>query len=177
MSEAELRERAARGRWRAVTVDRIRDLGEGSSRGVLELLAPLGVNDNQMRDMLDLLEDTAARRRTTVADVIAAPEVAAVRDRELGRSDKIKMLKACLRRLRYPQLTAALDRIAALRSELGLPRGCSIRLPENLEGDEVVLTIRATSVEQLRTRVRGAARACEGSELDSIFDVWEEAEG
>lgn len=168
---------AAERRLRDATVVRLRGLGADGCAAVLEVAAPLGMNDNHLRDMLDLVEDIAARRCTDVSAVLRDAAIAAALRGDGGRSDRIRALKACLRRLRYPQLSAALDRIAARRQEMGLPGGVSLDLPENLEGDEVTITVRAASPAQLRSRVASLARALEGDGIDAIFAIWQEAEG
>ena len=167
-----LEEYAKEGQIKPATVERMRVLGRESCDAVVDLLVPLKVSENQLRDFLDLREDTAARRGATVADVLTDDEIEAVRRREIGRSDKIKALKACLRRLRYPQLSAALDTIELLKREMELPRSCTLELPENLEGDEVVVTLRASSVAQLRSRVDALQRALGGERLDPGAPRW-----
>ncbi len=177
MTDSRLEEYVERQRLRPVTAERLRRLDQGGRSAVLDVAVPLGLNDNQLRDVLDLAEDSAAREGVSVAEVLGDPEAAALRQRRLGRSDKIKALKAWLRRRRYPHLSAALDRIDALRARLGLPAATRLELPENLEGDELVVTLRASSVEDLRARVAQLARACDRPEIEALFDVWHEAAG
>ena len=177
MTDRSLSDYASRRKWRDATLARVRGLGAESERAVARLIESLRVGDNQMRDLLDLLEDAAARRQVAVAEILADEEVEAVHRRKLGGSDKIKELKACLKRLRYPQLSAALARVEELRGALGLPRGVELQLPENLEGEEVVVTLRAASLVQLRARATALVNACARSELESIFSIWEESEG
>lgn len=176
MSERDLASYAARRRLREATVTRMRALGTATCANVLELVVPLGLNENQLRDVLDTLEDIASRRQCDVARVLADAGLGEVLRPELGRSDRIKVLKAHLRRLRYPQLSAALDRIEQLRGDLRLPHGVRLELPDDLEGDEVVLTVRASSVAQLRARVERAAQALAGPEVETMFSLWQEAE-
>ena len=44
-------------------------------------------------------------------------------------------------------------------------------LPEGLEGEEVVLSVRATSAAELRRRVAAAAAAVTGTAVDEIYRV------
>ena len=162
-------------RWSKATTTRCERLDDSSRAALLDLVAPLRLSDNQMRDILDLLEDTAARRGVSVATVLADDEVRALGRRAMARSEKVKALKMCLRRLRYPQLSAAVARIDELRGALGLPRGVTLEVPENLEGDEVVITLRATSVRSLRSRSEQVAACLGRGEVESIFAILEEA--
>jgi hypothetical protein len=141
------------------------------------LVVPLALNDNNVRDVLDLLEDIAARRGTAIAEVLESEEIATLRRRDMGRSDRIRELKSCLYRLRYPQLSAALQRIEELRRNLRLPSRVLLELPDNLEGEELTVTLRAGSAKQLRELVAATAKAFERDELEAIFAVWQESEG
>jgi len=176
MSDRELAEYVERRRLRETTVARMLALGAESCAAVVNLAAPLGLNDNQLRDVLDMLEDVAARRRSDVAAVLASAGLSAVLRPDLGRDDQVRALKGHLRRLRYPQLSATTERIDQLRVALQLPRGSRLELPVDLEGDEVVLTVRASSVGQLRSRIEGVGQALARPELETMFALWQEAE-
>ncbi len=158
-------------RLRPETLDRIRASG-AAEEALVELTTSLGMSDNQARDILDLLADTAARHQLSIAAVLNSPELAAIVDRKMGRSDKIKVIKSTLRRLRYPQLTAALDRIDLLSRQLELPGGVRVELPENLEGEQAVVTVQAASAKELRERVAALADCLGGDTLDTIFEIW-----
>ncbi len=177
MVETDLETYAERRHLRSATVERIRGLGEESCRAVLGLAVPLAMNDNNLRDVLDLLEDIAARQGSSVARVLEREDIAALRRRDMGRSDRIREVKSCLRRLRYPQLSEALLRIERLRGDLALPRCVGLELPENLEGDELTVTLKVSSAEQLRETVAAMGRAFERAEVDTIFSLWQESEG
>jgi hypothetical protein len=177
MAEFDLDSYAERRNLREATVHRVRGLDEASRAAVLALVVPLALNDNNLRDVLDFLEDIAARRGTAIAAVLESAEIAALRKRDMGRSDRIRELKGCLYRLRYPQLSAALRRIEELRRSLHLPNRVRLELPENLEGDELTVTLRAGSAKQLRELVAATASAFERDEIETIFAVWQESEG
>jgi len=176
MSDREFVTYAEKRRLRETTVARMRDLGAESCAAVADIAAPLGLNDNQLRDVLDMLEDIAARRRCDVAAVLASSGLSEVLRPDLGRDDRVRALKGHLRRLRYPQLSAAMERIDELRGALQLPRGSRLELPVDLEGDEVVVNVRASSVEQLRSRVAAVGQALARPELETMFALWQEAE-
>ena len=76
-----------------------------------------------------------------------------------------------MRRLRYPQLSAAEGRLKGLVGRLGLPAGATAELPPNLEGDDLTITLRARSAAELRARAAGVVKALNGSEVDEIFAI------
>lgn len=174
MTELDLASYAAERHLREATVGRLESLTAGDRQAVLGWAVPLGLNDNQLRDVLDLLDDIAARRGCDVAAILADPALEPVRRRDIGRSDRIRELKGRLRRLRYPQLSTALDRIDELRRALQLPSGVRLEIPDDLEGDEVTVKISASSVTQLRSRVAAAARSFERCEADAVFSILHE---
>ena len=126
--------------------------------------------------MWEWAEEIAQRDHSSLAQVLALEPVATPRrSRSVGRSDKLKLIKTALRRLRFPQLAATEERLAALVRQLDLPRNIRVTFPEFLEGDEVRIEIVANSVASLeaaadRLRAAAGAPAC-----TAIFQILEEA--
>lgn len=138
---------------------------------LLELARQLRLGENQFRDVLDYLEDIAAREGCGLAAVLASPAVRGVLERDRGRNEAIKALKDALRRLRYPQLAAAEEKLVALVKRLHLSAGVRVEFPQNLEGEEVTVTVRARSAAELRARAAAIAVALQAPEVDEIFRV------
>lgn len=133
----------------------------------------LRLGENQFRDVFDQAQEIAARRQCDIAAVLGMAPIRDVLARGLGRNEAVRALKQSLRRLRFPQLVAAEERLAAVTKALGLPSGVELRLPENLEGEEISLQVRAKSARQLRERVAGLTAALRRVEVDEIFRVLE----
>jgi hypothetical protein len=121
-------------------------------------------------------EEIAQRDHMSLAQVLAREAVAAPqRSRSLGRNDKLRLIKAALRRLRFPQLAATEERLATLVRELDLPRNIRVTFSEFLEGDEIRIEIVADSAASLKAaadRLRAAAGA---PACTAIFQILEEA--
>jgi hypothetical protein len=167
----------ARGRrYSAPTLERWLALEAADGLALLELAREMRLGENQLRDLWEWTEEIAQRDRRSLAQVLALEPVAAPRrSRSLGRNDKLKLIKAALRRLRFPQLVAAEERLAALVRQLDLPRNIRVTFPEFPEGDAVRVEIVANSVASFkaaadRLRAAAAAPAC-----TAIFQVLEEA--
>lgn len=158
------------------TVERWLGLEPGDARALLDLARELRLGENQLRDLWEWAEEIGQRDRLALAQVLALDVVAAARrTRNVGRSDKLKLIKTALRRLRFPQLAAAEERLAGLVRQLDLPRNIRLSFPEFLEGDEVRVEIVADSIASLRAaagRLRGAA---ETPTCEEIFRLLEEA--
>lgn len=170
MSDA-VRAYAAAKRFSAATVERWLRSPEADQNALLAIVERLRLGENHVRDLLDALEAIVARRGCTFADVLAEPSIASVLAAGHARNETVHALKQALRRLRFPQLTATEERLRATVKQMGLPTGATIALPEGLEGEEVVLSVRATSAAELRRRVAAAAAAVSGTAVDEIYRV------
>ena len=116
------------------------------------------------------LEDIAARDDLGPAAVLGSPDIRGILAAPLGRSDKLKRVKARVRALRFPRL-AALER--SLDEEvraLELGPGVTVRFPPGLEGDEVTVEVRARRAEALREAVARLTRALEASAEERAAD-------
>lgn len=167
MSEQAARDYARERHFSAATTERW--LRCAARDGLLDLAVRLRLGENQFRDLLDLLEDCAVRHRCDARAVLELPPVSAVLRGKLGRNDTIKALKAALRRLRYPQLSATEERLKDLARSLALPRAVQIGFPDHLEGTQLTLTVQAGSATELRGLLGACARAAERAEVDEMF--------
>ncbi len=173
MSEAAVRAYAEAKRFGAATVERWLGHAETDRAALLALAERLRLGENQFRDLLDQLEDIAARQQSSPAAVLASAPVHAVLERGLGRNEAINALKVALRRLRYPQLSAVEASLAALAKQLRLPAGAGLEFPENLEGSQVTITLRAGSPAELRARAASLVAAVARDEVDEMFRLLE----
>jgi hypothetical protein len=163
-------------RYSAATLERWLALEAADGHALLELAQDLRLGENQLRDLWEWAEEIARRDHTSLAQVLGHESVMTPwRSRGVGRNDKLKLIKSALRRLRFPQLAAAEERLAALVRQLDLPWNVRVTFPEFLEGDAVRIEIVAESVASLQTaadRLRAAAGAPAWA---TIFQILEEA--
>ncbi len=158
--------------YSAATTERWLRLAPADGDALLQLASDLRLGENQLRDLWDWAEEIGERDRLTLGQVLSAEPVAAARARQLGRNDRLKGVKAALRRLRFPQLVALEDRLAELIRTLQLPRTVCITLPEQLEGDHVRIEIRADSVAAWRdaaSALLAASHTPAGAELFALL--------
>lgn len=159
-------------RFSRATVERWLTRPACDQDALLDLAVRLRLGENHFRDILDLLEDIAARRGTALSEVLALP-IASALSRGMGRNDAIKALKNVLRRLRYPKLSEIEERLGALGRSLCLPPGAAISFPQNLEGEHVSVTLRAESPAELRAQAAALVSAVDRVEIDEIFRLLE----
>ena len=166
---------AAARMYSAATTGRWLRLAPDDGDALLQLATELRLGENQLRDLWDWAEEIATRDGLTLSHVLAAAPIAAVRARELGRKDKLKALKAALRRLRFPQLAAVEDRLAELVRTLQLPRNVRITLPEHLEGEQLRIEIAADSASAWRAAAAALLAAADTPACAQLFALLGEA--
>lgn len=135
--------------------------------------ATLRPSPHHLTDVLDWLDDIAARDGTRPAAVLAAPALAAAFASKGSAPDRWKRWKEALRRLRYPRLVAREQEIAAAVRALDLGRGITVAPPAALEGGTMTLTIRAASPAELDAcldRLEAARRAGALARLFALLD-------
>jgi hypothetical protein len=169
MSEAAITGYALAKHFRPAVLERWLGCVHADREALLAITEALRLGENQFRDVFDQAEEIAARRRSSIAEVLGATPIRDLLARGLGRNESVRALKQCLRRLRYPQLAAIETRLAAATKALHLPPAVALCLPENLEGEEVSLCLRAKSAAQLREQLESLSAAMQRSEVDEIF--------
>jgi hypothetical protein len=152
-------------------MDRWLDYAPADRDEVLRIAEQLRLGENHLRDVLDALEAIALRRRCTLADILCGDAVRDVLRSGQSRNETLRALKLALRRLQFPQLAATELRLRGMVKELGLPAGVTVTLPENLEGDEIVVTLRARSPAELRRRLARAVDVLGGDGVEEIYRV------
>jgi hypothetical protein len=140
---------------------------------VVDTLRP---SPRHLADVLDWLEDIAARAGGHPSAVLAAPTLRAALASGGGASDRLKRWKEALRRLRYPRLAAREQEFAAVVRALDLGRGVAITPPPGFEGGGVTVTIRSGSLAELVSALDALERARRSGELARLFEIGESRE-
>jgi hypothetical protein len=163
-------------RYSTSTLERWLALNASDGLALLELAQELRLGENQLRDLWEWAEEVAQRDHTSLAQVLTLePVTTPRRSHGVSRNDKLKLIKAALRRLRFPQLAATEEHLAALVRELDLPRNVRVTFPEFLEGDEVRIEIVADSATSLRAAAERLRAAAGAPACAAIFRILEEA--
>jgi hypothetical protein len=174
--DAALRAFTEERRYSAAAVERWLAMAREDGEALLDLARELRLGENQLRDLWDWAEEIATRDHLSLAQVLALePIQLARRARQLGRNDKLKLVKTALRRVRFPQLAATEERLAALLRELNLPRNVRVSLPEFLEGDDLRVEIVAESAGALAAAADRLRAAADTATCKAIFQLLEEA--
>jgi hypothetical protein len=134
-------------------------------------VASLNPSVRHLTDVLDWLDDIAARDGGPVGAPLGSPPLVAIVRGSGAASERLKRWKDALRRMRYPRLvereTALADAIAALR----LGPDVTVMPPRDLEGGVITLTVRARTPAEVSTAVERLRAALEAGGLDRVFAV------
>lgn len=171
MSEEAVRTYASAKRFHDGTRDRWLRCTPGDQSALLGVAERLRLGENQVRDLLDTFEAIAVRRGCSFTEILDDESIRCVLAEGRGRNETLSGLKRALRRLKFPQLSATEVRLQGLIKGVRLPSGVAMILPENLEGEELVVSIRGRSAEELRRRIDEAARLFQGAAIDEMFRV------
>ena len=173
--DAAVRSFTAERRYSQAMVERWLRLPSADAAALLDLAQELRLGENQLRDLWEWAEEIAERDRMSLAQVLALEPIAAARRQQLSRNDRLNLVKATLRRLRFPQLAAVENQLAARVRELGLPGNVRLTWPEFLEGDSMQIEIVADSAAALRDAAMRLLAAAQSPACDAIFALLADA--
>ena len=141
-----------------------------ASRGSLLTHAQhLGLRTGQLVSALELLEEIAVRERITVAEILSRDEIRRIADAPGSAPSRASAFIETLRRTRFPRLRKMQERLRAEIAALKLPRGLSLDLPRQLGSDELTVSLRVRSADELSKLVAALNRSSAG--LARIFEL------
>lgn len=135
------------------------------------VVAALRPSARHLTDVLDWLDDIAARDRVRPAAVLADAGLRAALAGAGSAPDRLKRWKERLRRVRYPRLVAREAEFGAAVRALDLGRAVAVAPPVALEGGMVTLTIRAGSAAELEAILARLDARRRTGKLAKLFDL------
>ena len=136
---------------------------DDASRGeFLALARKVRFRTGQLVTALELLEEIAVRERITVAEVLSRDEIRRVADGSGSGPARASSFIEALRKIRFPRLRAMQERLRAEVAALKLPRGISVDLPKELGSDELTVSLRVRSADDLGRLVAALNRSSAG---------------
>jgi hypothetical protein len=136
-----------------------------------EVVVDVRPSARHLADVLDWLDDIAARDGVRPAAVLAAPTLRTALAARGSAPDRLKRWKESLRRLRYPRLVAREQAFREAARALDLGRGVTLAPPAGLEGGTVSVTIRAASAAELEAVLDRFERCRRAGDLTRLFDL------
>ncbi len=141
---------------------------------LLALLHDLQCGENHLRDLLDWLEEIAARDERTIADILGQRALRDARTTPGSRRDTLKAVKTALRKIRYPRLTRLEENVRHAVKALDLGRTGQVSFPSDFEGDEVTVTLTVRSVHELQAGLSRLQQRLDDGRFQRVFAALDE---
>jgi hypothetical protein len=156
--------------FHAQTLERWLGWDEADRDALYRIASPLKMGENHLRDLLDWLEEIAARDGSAIREVLATRGIAeAETDPRLGRADKLKRIKEQIRRLRFPRLAGTEDAIRERIQQLKLHPEIRLAVAPGLDGGALHVAFQASEPEEFKTVAGKLLEAAQTEELRQIF--------
>jgi len=156
------------------TLQRWQSWPEEEQTALLVVAKELQLNENQLRDFLDWLEEIVARDGGAIHDVLMRVEVQRLLEAKLSRNDKLKAIKARIRKIRYPRLSQLEDDLRATIKALDLGDRVRISFPPTLESDEMTFEIKARNIQEIKDSLTQLQQKLDDGALQRVFALMDE---
>lgn len=154
------------------TVDRWLGWERSDGDALGEIAVSLKISENNLRDMMDWLEEISLRDGTKICEILTRPVISSFRtDPRLGRSDKLKRIKEQIWRWRFPRLAAVEESIRAKIHALKLPPEVRMYVSPGLEGGKLQVHLSAGSVTEFEKLAHSLGDAATTVLVAQIFDL------
>ena len=128
-----------------------------SRLALLDIAERLNLRTGQLATAIDLLDEIEIREGASPAQILARDVVRRACTGAGSTPWRAAAFIEALRKIRFPQLQAALDHLASAIAALKLPSGVSVVLPKDLGSDELTSRISARTPSAMENRLDALA--------------------
>jgi methyl-accepting chemotaxis protein len=160
--DAEIRTLAQDRRLPAAHLEQWLAMDPASRGSMLTQARSLSLRTGQIVSALELLEEIAVRERVRIAEILSRDEIRRIADAPGSTPARASAFIDALRQARFPRLRKMQERLRAEIAALKLPRGLSLDLPKELGSDELTVSLRVRSADELDRLVAALNRSCAG---------------
>ena len=172
MSERQIRDYSTAKGFRPQTLERWLSWQADDADALAGLAISLKISENQLRDLMDWLEEIALRDRQSIHAILTSKSIdESATDPRLGRADRLKRIKERIRRLRFPRLAETEDTIRAKIQDLKLHPEIHVTVPPGLEGGQLNIEFAAASHAELRQLAAKLTAAADKDSMPEIFEL------
>jgi len=152
--------------------DRLRSLSSEDLTAVNNLISIIKPSANSLRGIMRLLEEIAHRDSKGIAQLLSE---ASISDLLSVGNVKGKVLQgklvSLLESLRYPERALLNDKLQVKLKELVREFGVSVTVPEELEGDSIVVSFKARSSEEISKKAAKLVEIGEHPACKEIYSI------
>ena len=150
--------------------DRLSQMAEEDALEAYTLFCDIHAGLNVQREILDNAEESALREGIKMVDILRSKNIMGIRSSEaLDRSGKTGLIRRLLKARRYPALTETEERFENRTGALGLPGEMKLVPPAGFEGQDYILSLKFSSIEQLRKQKNAIERMLNDDVLKKIL--------
>ncbi len=128
---------------------------EALLRQVMAWREPLSLTASIIEELLTHIKDLLRSRAQDITTFMASPEIGNILGSELPKQEKTRLLRRLIKIWRYPILSQAQENLQTIYQQMSLPEQTVIKWDDSLERKELILQLKAGSVEEWRQRVAG----------------------
>ena len=128
-----------------------------SRMAILDYAERLNLRTGQLVKAIDLLDEIEIREGIAPADVLAREDFRAICTKQGSGPWRAAAFIAELRKLRFPRLREATERLSAEIASLKLPSGVRVALPKDLGSDELAIQISARTAAEMEKLIDAIA--------------------
>ena len=168
----ELRRLLNAGLLTVASAERLAQAAPEVQAATASLLARIRLSASLQREVLDLAEDLAASKSTTLAEVLNQPGICAIADAAvLSPFQKGERIHSFLYCCRNPRISHAREKFNADKAALGLPGTVRLSADPFFESPRLRVEFDVSSAQTFRETVEALGRSCRQASLESLFEV------
>jgi ParB family chromosome partitioning protein len=141
------------------------------AQALVPLLMDLGLSLNRQREMLEWIASISRRDDISVSQLLAAEEIVnCLRDPNLDRRRKGRMIRKYLKTSRYPTIQSYEKRFDDIVKKLALAKGTILTAPPHFESPSYGLHFEFSSHNELLRKLEEFEKIIESKDLKSIWE-------
>jgi len=142
---------------------------------VAAFCARMEVGGKKLRNLLQVLDEVSRLKEMSADEVLKLPEIMEITGRSsLQAPVRYRLLKQQLDTWRYPELSELRKRFEQGRQRLNLSQRITLESDPYFENDDLTLSLKIRSVQELRKHLKDLANAVPDIQEDNSEDVWKE---
>jgi ParB/RepB/Spo0J family partition protein len=145
----------------------------GSLTKAESLFSILKPGVNKWRDLLDLIDEVAARENTTQENIISRNDIQTIlTSSDLPTPKRYDHIHKTLHNLRYPVLSNMTKQVARVLDEMELDEKTRLRFQDTFESNELKLELKFQSEKELSQQVEKIFKALQSGSVEKLINIF-----
>jgi ParB family transcriptional regulator, chromosome partitioning protein len=125
---------------------------------------------NQQKEILSLVWENSKIKNVPVKEILCGSNInEIINNPDIARAQKIKNLRTCLHKMRFPAITGYYDQFNELVHRLSLPNKIKLAPPENFEDVCYSMILKFESVKEFESHIEALTKLLRIPEFNFIF--------